>query len=278
MMRVATYNIHGARVPGKASATQQDRAWHLLATHGVDLAFVQEAEWKRIPSWAREHWTILTGGDVPDLPGTAGWGSVLAARKELDLTVNAECHKASKFLEPLSDYVLVGSVTVLGELFNVVSVHAPARRLTDHLKVMKREGAISDEEAQSIAQPGEAAWAIDLAFHAIAELTDGTRFIIAGDWNNSRLCDLHPTYRKRGRLPASTLFFTRAMDRGWHDCHGHKNDERSFLVEGTLPLQLDHMFCDRKTGERLIDCSVLSIDVLSEISDHAPLIADFDIT
>ena len=154
MMRVATFNIHGARAPGRASAAQQDRAWHLLATYGVDLALVQEAEWKRIPLWAREHWTILTGADVPDLYGAAGWGSVLAARKELDLTVNTECHRASRFLEPLSDYVLVGSVTLSGELFHVVSVHAPTRLLTDQLKVMKQEGAISDEEARSIAEPG----------------------------------------------------------------------------------------------------------------------------
>jgi hypothetical protein len=55
-MRVINFNIKGAKVPGRMSYATQERSWHLLATYGADLAFVQEVEIKAIPEWAHPGW------------------------------------------------------------------------------------------------------------------------------------------------------------------------------------------------------------------------------
>ena len=112
-------------------------------------------------------------------------------------------------------------------------------------------------------------------FAALAPLVKHWRFFVGGDWNNSRLFDLDDGLRKRGQPPFSTMFFTRARDAGWFECHGNKNEERSFLDFTKKPHQLDHLFCDSRTGELMVDCCVRADWVAPELSDHAPMVTDF---
>jgi endonuclease/exonuclease/phosphatase family metal-dependent hydrolase len=65
-----------------------------------------------------------------------------------------------------------------------------------------------------------------------------------------------------------------ARDAGWFECHGHKNEERSFLISKP-PHQLDHLFCDRRMGENMVDCRVRAEWMTPELSDHPPMITDF---
>lgn len=39
--------------------------------------------------------------------------------------------------------------------------------------------------------------------------------------------------------------------------------------------QLDHVFCDRTTSDAAVACEVLTLPYRTELSDHAPLAADF---
>lgn len=114
----------------------------------------------------------------------------------------------------------------------------------------------------------------DLVFAGLERLVKGKRFIIGGDWNNSRMFDM--TMRKPGQPPISTAFFTRAQDAGWFECHGSKNEEQSFTGDkAQRPYQLDHVFCDAKTAEKMRDCSVRLDWLARELSDHAPVVAEF---
>ena len=84
-MRVINFNIKGANVPGRKDHATQERSWHLLASYNADIAFVQEVEAKAIPNWVRQRWTIIQGDqDIFGKP-LAGWGSVIAARPNLNL-------------------------------------------------------------------------------------------------------------------------------------------------------------------------------------------------
>jgi hypothetical protein len=135
--------------------------------------------------------------------------------------------------------------------------------------------ALTPDELKVMGQVGETPWALDLFFAEIKALVKGHRFIVGGDLNNSRLFDLDPNLRKRGQLPFSTMFFTRARDAGWFECHGQKNEERSYLHPRSRPYQLDHLFCDKVTYEHITDCSVRADWIAYELSDHAPLVTDF---
>ena len=274
-MRVVNFNINGARVPGRKSHEIQERSWHLLAAYGADLALIQEVELRAIPDWAKERWTIVTGepaflGDLQ-----MGWGSAIAADKRLKLKACNEL-LSNSWVKLTYDYAVYGEIELPdGDPAIVVSVHAAAKRLPEYLQSMGKPGALTKEEAEAIAQPGDDAWAVDLFFAAIASCVKGKRFLAGGDWNNSRLFDINPELRKKGQPPFSAMFFTRALDAGWFDCHGDKNEEQSFFKPKSLPYQLDHMFCDFKTSEHLAQCSVRSDWFIPELSDHAPMVTDF---
>ena len=176
----------------------------------------------------------------------------------------------------LYDYAVFGQIELPdGAPALVVSVHAPAQKLPNYLKYVKKSEALTPKEMATMAQLGDDPWAIDLFFSAISPLVEGKRFLVGGDWNNSRLFDLDPKLRKRGQPPFATMFFTRARDAGWFECHGTKNEERSFLDPKKLPHQLDHLFCDNRTARTMVDCSVRADWVLRELSDHAAMVTDF---
>jgi hypothetical protein len=99
--------------------------------------------------------------------------------------------------------------------------------------------------------------------------------VSGGDWNNSRLFDLDANLRKKGQLPFGAMFFTRARDAGWYECHGAENEERSYLKPNSRPHQLDHLFCAKATYEHMRDCNVRTEWIAEELSDHAPLVTDF---
>jgi endonuclease/exonuclease/phosphatase family metal-dependent hydrolase len=269
-LRVVSFNIKGARVPGRKSRSTQERSWHLLAAFGADVALMQEVEHEAIPQWARERWSLVVG-DVALVGGPdMGWGSVIAARPKLQMRPRTDVLE-DRVVRLLYDYAVFGEIVLPGgESALVASVHAPAVRVPDYLKCVRKAGALSDEEMRGMAQPGDDAWALDLFFAAMKPLVEGRRFVIGGDWNNSRLFDED---RKPGELPFATMFFTRARAAGWVDCHSGKNEERSYLG-GKRPHQLDHVFCDSKTAEAVTECSVRLDWVTPELSDHAAVVTD----
>jgi endonuclease/exonuclease/phosphatase family metal-dependent hydrolase len=275
-LRVVNFNIHGAKAPGRKSRTVLERSWHLLAAYGADLALVQEVEIKAIPEWARRRWTIIHGDKATYGDDWPGWGSVIAADPSLKLHSRLDLleHRLTRLIY---DYAMFGEVVLPdGAPALVFSVHAPARKLDDYLKIMGRTGALNPDESDAMAQQGDKPWALDLFFAAIESVVKGQRFLVGGDWNNSRLFDLDPQLRKRGQSPFSTMFFTRAFDAGWRECHGDKNEERSYLKANSLPYQLDHLFCDQKTFKQRVNCRVRADWIVHELSDHAPLVTDFN--
>jgi exonuclease III len=271
-MRIVNFNIKGSDSPGKKDHPTQERSWHLLASYDPDIALVQEAETTAIPEWARQRWSIVEG-DPSFLGGAyAGWGSLIAARPSLNLRPRTDLVEP-RYLQMVYDYAVFGEVDLPdGTRALVSSIHVPARTITDYFDTcMPHSGRPTLEEMNSMSQPDDEPWALDLFFAVIASAVKRQRFIVGGDWNNSRLFD----FDRKGKLPTATMFFTRARGAGWFDCHGQKNEERSFLDYSKRPHQLDHLFCDRKTFEKMVDCNVRVDWVVHELSDHAPLVTNF---
>lgn len=271
-LRVTTFNIHGAFVPGRASAAQQARSWHRLASLGTSLGLVQEVGHAQIPSWVTDRWDLIAG-EIGTCGKAQGWGSAVVADHSLNLRPRPDLLADDPWLCLVYDYVVVAEVDLPdGTPAIVASVHAPAVTAKKLLDVsLGQPGAIDDATLAAIAQPGDAAWALDVMYEAIRRNCEGRPFIVGGDLNTSRLFD---SSSSNGKI-TNTLFFSRAAKAGWHECHGGGNEERSYLKPGTLPYQLDHVFCDRATAKHLDRCWVDASGGVEEMSDHAPLLADF---
>ena len=272
-MRVTSFNIHGAFVPGKASAAQQERSWHRMASYGTSLGLLQEVGHAQIPDWVHGRWDLVAG-EVGTCGKSYGWGSVVVADRALNLRTRLDLLENDPWLCLLYDYLIVAEIDLPdGTPTLVASIHAPAVHATKVLESVGSPGAISDEQLKAIAQPGDVAWALDVIYEALRRTCAGRRFIVGGDLNTSRLFD---STSGNGKIP-NALFFSRAAKDGWHDCHGELAEERSYLKPGTRPFQLDHLFCDKKTAKSVTRCWVDATGGVEEMSDHAPLLADFDL-
>ena len=60
-MRLISWNLHGANVPGRSSTAQQMRAWDYMRELGADLILAQEASLSALPAWIGEQWNVVAG-------------------------------------------------------------------------------------------------------------------------------------------------------------------------------------------------------------------------
>jgi hypothetical protein len=270
VVRVVSWNLHGAAVPGKSSREQQRRAWHYLAALGSDIILLQEVEWAAIPAFVSHLWTSVKGDEIPEL-ADAPWGSLVGARTDLGLRSWIEVFEDPLF-RILYGYVVMAAVELpqVGPLM-LASVHAPARPVSALVPILKYARDFDLSTVQHLGLAGLAPWCCDLAFDSVERQVRGHRFVIAGDWNNARLFDTTMPHYKG----ASVEFFRRCAARGWFECHEAKGEQRSYLKAGSHPYQLDHAFCDLATGKQMLDCSVCNDPIVHELSDHAPIVTDF---
>ena len=99
--------------------------------------------------------------------------------------------------------------------------------------------------------------------------------IIAGDFNMDRRMDDKPGFAKKGTYPTND-FFNAIEDMGFYDCVRKQISKpiQTFRpVKGNFPWELDHMFCTKELYDCLKRISVQD----TKLSDHNPIIADFDL-
>ena len=107
---------------------------------------------------------------------------------------------------------------------------------------------------------------------------DAKNIIIAGDFNMDRRMDDNPTnsiFAKKGTYPTND-FFNAILDMGFDDCVRKQISKpiQTFRHnKGNFPWELDHMFCTKELYDCLKRISVQD----TKLSDHNPIIADFDL-
>ncbi len=253
-MRVITWNM-GMAGPKRRRPGLHDQAWHYLLGLGPDLAFLQEA---LPPAWVRGEGSLVCG------PITQ-WGSVVFSPRypltPFPLSQESRLRRLGAYLSfataPLPD----GSDRLVG------SIHAPARDATAQL--------LEGLDAQLIARPSVGRPRVnDVVFACLEELVrQESSFLLAGDWNTGR------TQGSEQASRAGREFFERVEQAGWFECLPADGSEvRTWFREGDRLLQDDHAFCDKALRDLLGKVSVASdAATLLRLSDHAPLILDFDV-
>jgi hypothetical protein len=250
-MRVISWNM-GMNDPRFKKPGIHDQAWHYLLGLGPDLAFVQET---RPPSWVRGEGQLISGP-------LAVWGSAIFSPR---YPLQPFRLPDESRLRALGSYVAVGMASLPdGSDAFVASIHARAAPAT------KRQLGNLDPRTiarLSVSQPK----VNDLIFFELKELV-GSRFLAAGDWNTGRT-QASPT--------AGVEFFDRIHASGWFDCVADTfqgEEQRTWFGRGTV-VQDDHAFCDPSLGELVRKQPWVADDAALHLSlsDHAPLIVDFDV-
>jgi endonuclease/exonuclease/phosphatase family metal-dependent hydrolase len=258
-MRVVSWNLHGANVPGRATPEQQGNAWEYARAIGADLILAQEARVTVVPDW--QDWTFLVG-EHGRFRKTWDWGSVVAAKCCLGLTEHRGS-LADPWLAQLYDLVLVGRVAFDDESVVVASAHTTAIPVRDWLGQYATSLSLTEDELASLHRPGcnEPPFLNDLAFTALTRVIGADRCIVAGDWNTCR------------RYLGGPQFFARARSRGWVECH-EEPEEPTFFRGDAGTYQLDHAFIDPLTAQAGFACQILATQEALLLSDHAPLVLD----
>ena len=229
----------------------------------ADMILAQEVSAGGVPDRFYSEWTVLEGVKG-QLRKTWNWGSVIAARKSLQLRARMDLY-SDPWLAQLYDLVLVGDISIDGnERIAVASVHTAAMSVEDWIRQYAISLALTPEELSSLRRPdcNEHPYINDFAFAVLQRLL-GPRFFVGGDWNTCRQYD------------GGLSFFDRAREAGWITCHGER-EIPTYSGRSGVSYQLDHAFCDSKTFTSKVAASVVDNEIVRSLSDHAPLIVDID--
>lgn len=273
-MRVVSWNMAYWKFASYKSVANRRRQWSYLMALAPDLALLQECRpgdlCHLLPGWPNEEYEVL--GEIPD-----GWiaCSAILARKSLQPRFvhwsdsEGLAESSGRWLAFFAGYVARAQVTVpgLGQV-RVASVHAVAKEVDDDAV------ATPDDHAEFGRGTEAKAWHNDLAAGALRDWA-ADRFVVGGDWNTARQFDVqYPAWGNSSRQ-----FFDRMAEWKWAETlrRDYPEEIGTYLDPACYPYELDHLFTDRGLHDRLTRCTVIHEAPLAEMSDHAPIVADFAI-
>jgi len=265
-LRVLSWNL-GYHTPGSFKArTNRRRQWALLLALDPDIALLQECRPEDLadfgPEWAMDEYSVLAA------PASDRWqaASAIVARSTFSPTLVTPSEPWFDYLWP---YVVRGTVIVDGVgTVNVASVHADASKVDDP--------ALTDADHALMRQPGsDRTWHCDMAAWALRDWVADS-FVVAGDWNTARQF----TANYSGTSPDAPAFFSALRSWGWDESmrQKHPNEVQTFFRAGNAAYQLDHLFTDASLADGLASCEVVDDPLVRELSDHAPIVADFQVS
>jgi hypothetical protein len=157
------------------------------------------------------------------------------------------------------------SCTILCWLGNS-TVHTTATQVQRWVRDYAKTLHLNADELRGLRRPGcsDPPFINDLAFTALVRVFRGRRFVVSGDWNTCR------------DYSGGHEFFARAQSHQWVECHQGPEEQSYFGRKTSKPYQLDHAFCDSTTGGHLKSCVVHVDAQVRSLSDHAPLVIDFN--
>jgi len=250
-VRVITWNI-GMADRLRRFVKTHEQAWRYLVGLSPDLAFLQETF---PPDWVEGE-----GRVVHDPFGK--WGSLIFSPT---LAIEPFALPENSSLRALPKYLAFGEAPLPdGTQAIAASIHAPPRRAEGDI--------LGGRDPVKLRRSVEGPKFNDAIFAGLAPLVEDRRFILVGDWN---------TARHQGTVRASRAgerFFARVHEARWYDCvWDTRQDEirtwfgreasagRLHLLRPIAGLVSGRGFSGRGAATD------------RHLSDHAPLIVDFDL-
>lgn len=262
-MRVVSWNLAYMKPAKFKEVENRRRQWEFLGALQPDIAMLQECRPEDLTNLAplemKNEYKVL--GKIP-----LHWSACSALLLRSDF-IAEHLTPSSPWLEYLSGYLCLVSFNIYRRKILIASVHTPAKEVNDPL--------VSQDDHTKIKRPSlDRAWHNDLAAAALADKSVGfDGFIISGDWNTARLFD------KTMGGTACAEFFAMRANNGW--CESlrkfYADEVQTYCDPKNKPYELDHMFTDSALYEKLVSCEVMRCEMIDNLSDHVPIVANFDL-
>jgi exonuclease III len=268
-IRLATWNMGFW-----TNRNKHDNAWHwLLDDLKIDIALCQECV---PPDWVKTGHTVIWERAYPT--GKQTWGTALVTNlpakpsqiSEVDswlasIPKQVPGKEGLAFAHKAEGWISVAEIELpaIGPTL-VVSIHNPF----EPIEASRLDGK---DISRMRLKKNKDLWLLDVLFYFL-RMRLGTRIIVGGDFNYSRLLD--KLYGDTG----NNEFFDRINDEGFVSLHRkfHTEDEQTYFKKGGLGHQLDYLFSDAPVAEYATACRVVPYSEVEGMSDHAPLVAVLD--
>ena len=173
------------------------------------------------------------------------WGVGVFSKHELDELEFQKCHP---------DAIACGQITFGNRTITAISLYG---KIIDKYSITTLHRSLSD------------------LTHLFSQKKLRDWMLIGGDFN----ADVAIDENQRGN--SHHIFFERLKDFGFYDCIGKFHGERMQTLrhsKSSFPWQNDYLFAGKKLYECCVSSEVIDDERLYEISDHNPLVAEFDIS
>jgi endonuclease/exonuclease/phosphatase family metal-dependent hydrolase len=264
-MRLVVWNM-GNGGPG-ASADKHERAWQYLEQQEWDVALLQET--RKPPEWAEERYAsrVWRPKYARSPTDRALWRcAVIGRSSELE---EYEPDEAFPWLEELE-----GSTAIAVSAANprwLASVHLHASRIADEVL------AARSVEGVEVTTPDRSLYETNVIPHELSRLFGDQTFIWGGDLNTDPRMDDKPWF-----VGGNRRLFEVYAESGSNDTRARFFDsfQQTYFKPGKAAYQLDHVFADARTEQRVTGWRVDPRPATEEppYSDHAPIFVTVDAT
>ena len=257
-MRLIVWNM-GNGGPG-GSEEKHERAWEYLKHQEWDVALLQET--RKPPEWTEKRYAsrVWRPKYARKPTGRALWGCALIGRS-LELEAYEPDEAFPWLLERAGSTAIARSAA---EPRWVASVHFHASKIADAVV------AAHPIEGIEVTTPDRTIWETDVIPHELHRLFGDETFIWGGDLNSDPRMDdygfvggnrrLREVYAECGSLDTRARFFG--------------SSQQTYFKAGRRPYQLDHVFADSRTEQRVTGWRVDQRPATEQppYSDHAAIL------
>lgn len=239
---------------------KHEAAWEWLNQQGADVALVQEA----VPL---ENFTTQWRSTIFHGKWGKKWGcGVLVRNGEYEVWQPSDSHP---WLQRVGGAVTVAH-PIDGEGLWFASVHSDSSSFeATNRKYPTTYGDLPDREGIARCSAKEM-WEIEVIAHELSPVVASHKFVFGGDLNSSLMFDKKPGGQE-ARL------FENLANLGFKDTRPrHSSAEvQTFFKSGKRPFQLDHVYADESTEQRVTRWEVLAgVAEELKLSDHAPIVLE----
>lgn len=258
-MRVLVWNMQGV-----FGATSHEAKWNYLELQDFDVALLQEArDPARYADWCSAVWRPK---HAESKRGETLWGSAVISRS-MDLE-EPELDESYPWLGALEGSTAIARTP--GDPTWFASVHALAGRIPDD----KLNTLPHDHIPR--ATPDGSLWETDVIPFELRKLFGDQTFVWGGDLNSAEGMDDVTSFAGGNRQLRMNW-----KEAGSYDLRrgSFEEEQQTFFRLNTKPWQIDHVFADAATRDRVSDWRVdaaPAIEYKPPLSDHAPIFVEIE--
>jgi len=264
-MRVITWNCR--------RATKEKDIWKHLQKLSPDIMLLEEVS--SFPNWIENNYIYKYEKSSTKNNTKQRFGNLLAHNggkiQEIELTT--ELAWVNKELKRFKGNLLSYKIKLNSNTLHLISVYSPAWPLNSDLLNQEQIGSVKLTQNKEL-------WLADLLWYALkCNINPNEYYIIGGDFNLSITFDSCWGKNPRGNQE----YLDRMRKIGLIEClkeyNGRLIPTFKNMANGKILHQMDHLFVITKLYAKIKDCHVGDESVIygNKLSDHLPIIADFNI-